>query len=157
MIRSLALVAALALGFPAAAAERIHGADSHYASADVALAWAVLRHADEAETAIVIRVVDPAGRGWHVKAEGVDPFGGGRTIFAAARPVGSGVDVVVPRRLLADHPSLELHFAASAVALGDGKPDLTVYYLGVPDTTPEFLERAALDAYLARKVRVPSR
>jgi hypothetical protein len=27
---------------------------------------------------------------------------------------------------------------------------LTVYYLGVPDTTPEFSSRAALDAYLAR-------
>ena len=29
------------------------------------------------------------------------------------------------------------------------RPALTVYYLGVPDTTPEFTSEAALDAYLA--------
>jgi hypothetical protein len=29
------------------------------------------------------------------------------------------------------------------------RPALTVYYLGVPDTTPEFSSEAALDAYPA--------
>lgn len=65
----------------------------------------------------------------------------------------AGADIVVPRRLLADHPSLELHFAAGADALAAGRPAFTIYYLGVPDTTPEFLDRAAMEAYLAGKVR----
>ena len=30
-----------------------------------------------------------------------------------------------------------------------GRPVLTVYYLGVPDTTPEFASEASLLAYLA--------
>ncbi len=51
------------LALPAAwAAERIHGADAHFASADVALEWAVLRHPDEERTEVVIRVVDRSGR-----------------------------------------------------------------------------------------------
>ena len=28
------------------------------------------------------------------------------------------------------------------------KPKLTVFYLGVPDTTPEFADQAAAEAYL---------
>ncbi len=142
------------LALPAAwAAERIHGADAHFASADVALEWAVLRHPDEERTEVVIRVVDRSGRGWHLLVEGVDPFGGARTTFAAARPVRAATDIVVPRRLLADHPSLELHFSTAADALAAGRPAFTVYYLGVPDTTPEFLDRVAMEAYLAGKAR----
>jgi hypothetical protein len=37
-----------------------------------------------------------------------------------------------------------------------GRPGLTVYYLGVPDTTPEVTTEAALETYLARP-RSPGR
>jgi hypothetical protein len=37
-----------------------------------------------------------------------------------------------------------------------GRPGLTVYYLGVPDTTPEVTIEAALETYLARP-RSPGR
>ncbi|MCC7274944.1 MAG: hypothetical protein IT561_19920 [Alphaproteobacteria bacterium] len=153
MIRRLwlGLLAALAAA-PAVAAERIHGADAHYASPVVALAWAVLRHRDEAETAVVIRVADRAGRGWHLQVDGVDPFGGARRTLATPQAVGGGVDVTIPRRVLADLPSLELHFAADDDALRAGDAVLTIYYLGVPDTTPEFPDAAKMDDYLARTI-----
>ena len=31
-------------------------------------------------------------------------------------------------------------------------PNLIVFYLGVPDTTPEFAGAAALDAYLSERI-----
>jgi len=54
-----------------------------------------------------------------------------------------------PRAGFADFPRREIHLYASEADWRARKPALTVYYLGVPDTTPEFTSEAALDAYLA--------
>jgi hypothetical protein len=45
---------------------------------------------------------------------------------------------------------LTVPYAGAAADWLVRKPLLTVYYLGVSDTTPEFSSWAALDAYLAR-------
>jgi hypothetical protein len=75
-------------------------------------------------------------------------------VGGARRPVGPGpaapivlsqpatVELWVRRGDFADHPRLEIHL------YGRAAPVLTVYYLGVPDTTPEFVSEALLDAYL---------
>jgi hypothetical protein len=47
-------------------------------------------------------------------------------------------------------PRREIHLYASQADWRIGGLGLTVYYLGVPDTTPEFTTEAALEAYLAR-------
>ncbi|MGE0714238.1 MAG: hypothetical protein AB7P02_02245 [Alphaproteobacteria bacterium] len=156
MMRSIAAaIVFLAAVAAAGAAERIHGADSHYESPAVGLAWAVLRDADETKTSVVVRIVDRAHRGWHLLAEGVDPFSGARRALFGPVPVGSGVDLVVPRATLADLPSIEIHFGPTADALAAGERPLTIYYLGVPDTTPEFPTRAAMEAYLTRTLARP--
>ena len=49
----------------------------------------------------------------------------------------------IPRASFADFPRTEWHFGAA-----DGKTQLQVFYLGVPDTTPEFADESRLDAYL---------
>jgi hypothetical protein len=55
--------------------------------------------------------------------------------------------VRIPRGSFADFPRTEWQF------LGSGKePRLTVFYLGVPDTTPEFADEARLDAYLEERL-----
>ena len=59
----------------------------------------------------------------------------------------------MPRAQFADHPSTEFHFFANAEDAAANKPKLTVFYLGVPDTTPEFAEHAQVDAYLDRMLR----
>ena len=46
------------------------------------------------------------------------------------------------------NPRVDVLYATEADWLAR-KPRLTVYYPGVPDTTPEFTSEAALDAYLA--------
>jgi len=58
----------------------------------------------------------------------------------------------MPRASFADLPRREIHLYASAVDWRAGRRGLTVYYLGVPDTTTE----AALETYLARP-RSPGR
>ena len=63
-------------------------------------------------------------------------------------PVGDRVEVRIARADFADFPRTELRFWASWTE----SPALVVYYLGVPDTTPEFANEATLDAYLAARI-----
>jgi hypothetical protein len=62
------------------------------------------------------------------------------------------VDVRVPRSQYADFPRSELRFYASRAAPDSQLPALIVYYLGVPDTTPEFASEASLQAYLKDRI-----
>jgi len=149
----LALLALPWLATSWAPAEAVHGADSVFASPGIAIAWGVLRAPTEEQTLVVIRVSNPAARFVYLSVEGVDPFTGRRAPVIEGVPLGARADVTSPRASFADLPRREIHFYASEADWRARKPTLTVYYLGVPDTTPEFTSQAALDAYLASTQR----
>lgn len=128
----------------------VHGADSIYAGSGVKLAWAVKRGATESETSIVIRVFPQDTSYRFIRVDGVDPFTKDHTVFVATRPLDRQTDLTIPRHAFADHPSSELRFFASAEDAAANRPKLTVFYLGVPDTTPEFVVPGDAEAYLAR-------
>src|SRR5262249_4853752 len=127
-----------------APAATIHGEDSVFANDDVTMVWAVLRAASEDDTQVVIRVAAP--RFAALRVEAVDPFGGGRREVAPRR-AGRGRPGVGRRRAdFAESPRPE---ARLEPAEGAREPaPLVVYYLGVPDTTPEFTAEEALQHYL---------
>lgn len=132
-----------------AQAENVHGADSVFASPCIGIAWGILRAPTEEETVVVTRGSNPMARYAYLRVEGVNPFTGRRTAVVEGVPLGARADVKSPRASFADFPRREIHLYASEAAWRARKPALTVYYLGVPDTTPEFTSEAALDAYLA--------
>ena len=145
--------ATLSLVVAAAAAQaprEVHGSADAYAAPGVALAWGVLRGATEAATNVVIRVVaDPAQYG-QVAARGKDPFSAQAEPLLEPTSTGRSVDIRVPRARFADLPRTEiLLFAPGASAAA---PAVIVYYLGVPDTTPELAGAAALDASLDERI-----
>lgn len=131
-----------------AQAETVHGADSVFASPGIGIAWGVLRAPTEEGTVVVTRVSNPMARYAYLRVEGVNPFTGRRTAVVDGVPLGARADVKSPRAGFADFPRRELHFYATEADWRAQRPALTVYYLGVPDTTPEFTSEAALDAYL---------
>ena len=133
---------------------RVHGENSIFTSPSVKLGWAVKRGASEAETLVVIRVIAEAGHGF-IRVDGVDPFTKDRKVFVAVRPIEREIDLSIPRANFADHPSTEIHFFASAEDVTANRARLTVFYLGVPDTTPEFAERGQAEDYLDRMLRAP--
>ena len=129
-------------------AETVHGADSVFLSPGIGIAWGVLRGPTEDQTVVVTRVSNPMARYVYLRVEGVDPFTGRGAAVVEGVPLGALADVTSPRAGFADFPRREIHLYASEADWRARKPTLTVYYLGVPDTTPEFTSRAALDAYL---------
>ena len=57
------------------------------------------------------------------------------------------------RSKFADHPSAEIHLFANENAALAINPALTVFYLGVPDTTPELPTAEGVRAYLDRMLK----
>ena len=142
---------AFALGAQASAQAVIHGSADAFRAPGIAMAWAIERGKDEATTAIVVRVVaDRATYGW-VEVRGVDPFTQAEQPILAGRAIGESLDVRIARPRFADTPRTEWRFYASEAAVSAGPAALTVYYVGVPDTTPEFADSAKLQAFLAAR------
>jgi hypothetical protein len=153
---ALFLLAALTLPVLLGSGPVVHGADSIFAEQGLGIVWGVLKNDAEERTMVVVRVSNPAGRYAYVSVDGVDPFTQRRVAVVEGRPLGTSVDLGMPRASFADLPRREIHLYVSAADWRAGRPGLTVYYLGVPDTTPEFTTEAALETYLARP-RSPGR
>lgn len=146
LLLALAALLTAAPGLAGAQALEVHGENSVFAGHGVVIAWGVLRAAAEEETQVVIRVVAPGGAYTHLDVEAVDPFTRTRRSVVGGLRAEAAVEVRMPRASFADFPRREIRLWRA------GRPALTVYYLGVPDTTPEFASEAALLAYLADAV-----
>ncbi|MEO8137592.1 MAG: hypothetical protein ABI831_26870 [Betaproteobacteria bacterium] len=127
--------------------QEVHGTSDTFAGHGVAIAWGVLRGATEASTFVVLRIAADPARFSQVAADGIDPFSKERQPVAAERPLGASADIRIPRARFADFPRTELRFSKPGA-----QPALVVYYLGVPDTTPEFAAESSLDAHLAQSL-----
>ena len=140
------MVFCLALFTTSARAQEVHGASDAFAGHGVAVAWGVLRGATEESTIVVLRVAADPRRYSQLEVAGIDPFTRAATIRFAKTALGPSLEVRLPRAGFADHPRTELRFS--------GAEALVVYYLGIPDTAPEFATAAALEAHLATRLRI---
>jgi hypothetical protein len=149
------LLAALCCCSAAALAQaprEAHGSHDAYASPGVALAWGVLRGTDEATTAIVVRiVVDPSAYPW-LAVIAIDPFSKQEQPVQRPMLAAGPFDLRIPRAQFGDYPRTELRLFDSAAHAQANASQLVVYYLGVPDTTPEFADAAKLDASLSERI-----
>ncbi len=132
------------------APQTIHGENSEFRSPTLKLVWGVLRGKSEDATQVVIRIANVAGAYQRVRVDGVDPFSKERTVQVAAQPLGREFDAVIPRTRFAAHPSTEVLLFRTDDDAKANRPALVVYYLGVPDTAPEFADPAKLEEHLAR-------
>ena len=131
----------------------IHGSADAFAAPGMALAWGVLRGATDDATLVVIRIVTDSAVFTDVAVAGIDPFTGRQQSLLSFTPSTSGVvELRTPRSHFADYPRTELRFFGPAVPQTPRAASLLVFYLGVPDTTPEFTDEARLNAYLRERI-----
>ena len=130
-------------------APEVHGSADAFATPGMALAWGVLRGNDDAGTLVVIRIVTNPAAHAEVTVTGSDPFTGQESVVPATARGGGVVDVRVPRAHFAAFPRTDMQFRAPGAA---ANATLHVYYLGVPDTTPEFNDEGKLEAYLRERL-----
>jgi hypothetical protein len=126
---------------------QVHGENSSFVGHGVAMAWGVLRGSSEQDTQVILRIALAGAEFAAVSLDGVDPFTQRRQELLGLQPLRKPLDVRTSRGTFADLPRREIHFHA-ANDLPAQRPSLTVYFLGLPDTTPEFASEAALQKYL---------
>jgi len=156
MCRAIAIGAVAAALLPAAfaaeATRELHGSGDAFAVPGMALAWGVLRGGTEDATMVVVRVVTDPATYADVAVFGIDPFTGHRQQRLAITPSTGGLELRLPRVQFADYPRTELLFYSPGSTPPSRTAALLVFYLGVPDTTPEFTDAAGLDAYLRTRI-----
>jgi len=126
----------------------IHGENSVFAGHGVAIAWGVLKGATEEQTQVILRIVSTDTSFAAVRIEGVDPFTQNRQVIIDGQPLRERLDVRTPRGTFADFPRREIRLYRTDADWQAHKPGVTIFYLGLPDTTPEFTSEAALFTYL---------
>jgi hypothetical protein len=126
----------------------VHGAHDAWAEPGLALAWGVLRGRSETDTRVLLRIEADPQRHGRVTALGRDPFGGSTVELPLAMAADGSAQLNLPRSHFAEHPRTELRFFAP----GRSQPQLLVFYLGLPDTTPEFVTAGQLDADLQARL-----
>ncbi len=129
--------------------QEVHGENSVFSGPGVAIAWGILKGSVEDESRVILRIVPVGGAYAYVSVEGVDPFTQKRRVILDGSPLGDRLDVASLRGSFADFPRREVHLYRTAADWRGRRPAVTVYYLGVPDTTPEFTSESALLTYLA--------
>ncbi len=142
--------------------EELAGADAAFAGRGIAILWGVLRGPDESRTRVVLQVerLGPQVPWRFASIEAVDPFTGQRELVRLALnletdPVST---VETPREGFVAKPGRRISFYRDAGALQEGRPGLVVFYVGIPDTVPEFDSRTDLAEHFRRaRERLPSR
>src|SRR4051794_31342546 len=144
MLRSRFIFAwiALASGLcnAAEAPREMHGMADVFTAPGIAIAWGIARGATDPSTIVHVRIAVDARQYPYGSASASDPFTNAELPLLAPTRVESAVNLRVPRSRYAEFPRTELRFFASEQAVQENAPALIVFYLGVPDTTPEFAE-----------------
>jgi hypothetical protein len=98
---------------------------------------------------VTLRIVADPARYPRLAVVGRDPFTQAERVVQAPRSTAGLPDLAIARTHFADFPRTELRFFGPGAT---DHPVVLVYYLGVPDTTPEFAAAAALDRYLGERI-----
>ena len=147
LITATMMLLAVGIAYAQVKEEALHGADGIFVVPDAAIVWAVLKQPSGDKAAVWLRIVNRTRKFSHVAIDGVDPFSKKRERVEVGARLEAEARIASDRDTFSDLPSREVHFYRTEADLRANKPALTVYYLGVPDTTPEFSTRSAMDEY----------
>ena len=139
-----------AAGRLAAQGVELHGADSTFQTEGWVFMWAVLRATDEASTQVVLDIIQAsaeAARYRFYSVEAVDPFSAESLTELEAQPLKTKNRVLRARPEFQIFSNRRILFFTDESSAALRQPQLTVYYQGVPDTSPEFGNYDDLDAY----------
>lgn len=141
-------------------AKMVHGSLDTFRGEGIVLAWGILKNSQgkgpEADR-VVIRIHALSKESEALQIEGIDPFAGTRSPLYSALFPEIPLDLSLPRSHFDTFPRTEIHFFRSYTDLLENKPQWILYFVGVPDTTPEFLSADRLKEHLEKVSSTPPR
>ena len=136
-----------------------HGADSAFEKEGITILWAVLKGPTEESSWVYIKIINSGKSPFQIfSVEAIDPFSKEKEwVVKGERLAGANVIKGV-RSSFRDKTARRILFYRSREAFENENPDMTVYYLGVPDTSPEFLSEKEIEDYFVKALeRVKTR
>jgi hypothetical protein len=128
--------------------KEFHGADSVFEKEGIAILWAILKGPTEESSWVYIKIVNSGKSFFQIfSVEAVDPFSKEKEWVMKGKKLEKENLVRSDRTSFRDKTARRILFYRSMEAFEKENPDMTVYYLGVPDTSPEFLSEKDLEGY----------
>ena len=149
-VLAILAVTAFSASFAYAETEH-HGADSVFEKEGILILWAILKGQDEAISWVFIRIINSGGNPFQFySVEAIDPFSKEKEWIIRGHKLEKDNLVKSVRTSFKDKTSRRILFYGNREALEKEKPDMTVFYLGVPDTAPEALSEKEMDSYFQK-------
>jgi hypothetical protein len=125
-----------------------HGADSVFEREGITILWAILKGPTEESSWVYIKIVNSGKSPFQIfSVEAVDPFSQEKEWVVKGEKLGKENVVRGVRSSFRDKTGRRILFYKSIEDFKKENPALTVFYLGVPDTSPEFLSEKDLGGY----------
>jgi hypothetical protein len=152
----LALMISISFRIPLVYGQKeYHGADSVFRMEGVTILWAILKGSDENSSWVYTRIInnrDGNGSFQCFGVEAVDPFSNKKEWVVKGEKLQKENLVKSIRSSFKDMTGRRFLFYRSIKDFDEGRPAMIVYYMGVPDTAPEFISEKKLEDYFGKAV-----
>ena len=133
-----------------------HGADSVFQKNGIAILWAILKGPDEDHSWVHLQILaseKTVQSFQRFSVEAVDPFTNTREWVSRGNRLERENLIKEARSSFRDRTGRRVLFYRDAAEVEAGRPVMTVFYLGVPDTTPELLTEQEIRDYFQKALQ----
>ncbi len=128
-----------------------HGADSAFEREGITILWAILKGPTEESSWVYIKIINSEKSPFQIfSVEAVDPFSKEKEWVVKGERLGEENVTKGVRSSFKDKTARRILFYRSTEAFEKENPDMAVYYLGVPDTSPEILSEKEMEDYFEK-------
>jgi len=151
---TLTLIAVILVAWeisPVLGQREFHGADSVFEKDGITILWAILKGPTEESSWVYIKIINSGKDPFRIfSGEAIDPFSKEKEWIVKGEELKRENSVKSLRSSFRDKTSRRIVFYRSRQAFEKENPDMIVYYLGVPDTSPEVLSEREMDDYFKK-------
>ena len=127
-----------------------HGADAIFQAEGIAIFWAILKGDDDEHSLVFINIVFPgktASPFRKFSLQAIDPFSKEKKWVFTDKVFEKNNLIKLNRASFRNMMERRFFFYMKNEPALDSSPDMTVYYMSIPDTAPEFLDESSLLTY----------
>lgn len=136
---------------PAWGEREYHGADSVFEREGITIVWAILKGATEESSWVYIKIINSVKTPFRIfSVEAVDPFSKEKEWVVKDKKLENENLIRSNRASFREKTGRRILFYRSTEAFEKENPDMAVYYLGVPDTSPEVLSEKGMEDYFEK-------
>jgi hypothetical protein len=130
-----------------------HGADSVFEREGITILWAILKGPTEESSWVYIKIINSEKNPLQIfSVEAVDPFSKEKEWVIKRKKLEKENLLRSNRTSFRDKTARRILFYRTMEAFEKENPNIAVYYLGVPDTSPEVLSEKEMEDYFEKAI-----